>query len=271
MKRSAPMFCSNWLLGENMPDPSIESTRSGLRPSSAARIKRWAWAAVALPALLLGLVLVMVLAYLAVSFALVFFPANADAPQNTQGEIQAYVQSNGVHTDLVFPIRSALVDWTSVFPWQQFPAVPADARWVSIGWGDREFYLNTPQWRDLTVGRALGALSGRHGSLLHVAYWRDNQLASQRRALPLSASQYAALVQHVRRSLAGDSLVAQAVPNAHYDEQDAFFEARGHYGPFETCNTWVGRGLREAGVKTSRWTPFDAQVLWHLEPVSAAP
>jgi hypothetical protein len=37
---------------------------------------------------------------------------------------------------------------------------------------------------------------------------------------------------------------------------------------FETCNTWIGRGLRQAGVTVSRWTPFDFTVTWHLQPAT---
>jgi hypothetical protein len=34
----------------------------------------------------------------------------------------AWVPSNGVHTDLMFPIRSATIDWRQLFPLADFGA-----------------------------------------------------------------------------------------------------------------------------------------------------
>ena len=42
---------------------------------------------------------------------------------------------------------------------------------------------------------------------------------------------------------------------------DAFFEARGRYTLFVTCNEWVRRGLGDAGIRTSVWSPFPAPLL----------
>lgn len=211
---------------------------------------------------LLGLLAALGL-YVAVAFALVFWPANA-GPVREPPAIEAWVLSNGVHTDLVLPIRSAAVDWRQLFPLTDFRAVPADAEFVAIGWGDREFYLHTPTWADLTARRAVGALLGGNRALLHVSYLQRAQLRQGAYRLPLSAAQYASLVDHVRAALPAGR--ATPIAGAHYDAQDAFYEAEGGYNLFETCNTWTGRGLRRAGVTVSRWTPFDFNVTWHLAP-----
>lgn len=213
---------------------------------------------------LLGLVAAIGL-YGAVACALMFWPANT-GPVQQPSAIEAWVLSNGVHTDLVLPIRSAAVDWRQLFPLTDFRAVPADAEFVAIGWGDREFYLHTPTWADLTAARAFGALRGGNRALLHVSYLQRAQLRRGAYRLPLSAAQYARLVDHVRAALPSGR--ATPIAGAHYDGQDAFYEAEGGYNLFETCNTWTGRGLRQAGVTMSRWTPFDFNVTWHLAPAT---
>ncbi|MET3477930.1 TIGR02117 family protein [Variovorax atrisoli] len=213
---------------------------------------------------LLGFVALVGL-YVATACALVLWPANAEAPKNAVAEVQAWVLSNGVHTDYVFPIRSATVDWLQIFPLKDFRAPPPDAEFIAIGWGDREFYLNTPTWADLTASRALAALAGGNRALLHVSYLRRGQLGQGAFALPLTQAQYAHLAAYVRAALPSGR--ATPIAGAHYDNQDAFYEAEGGYNLFETCNTWTGRGLRQAGVTASRWTPFDFTVTWHLEPV----
>lgn len=209
--------------------------------------------------------------YAVIAWALVFVPPRA-APAGSAAPVEAYVVSNGVHTDLVLPLRSGGTDWTQLFPKASFPSFPADAEFVAIGWGDRDFYLHTPRWRDLTLARAIGALSGRGQSLLHVTWLRRQDLGVRTWRLPLDARQAAALAAHVRQTLAPDA-EGRAVPvPGHYGRTDAFFEARGAYDLFTTCNTWTGDALRRASVPVSPWTPFAGNVTWHLPPApSPAP
>ena len=202
--------------------------------------------------------------YVAVACALMFWPANAKAPPAP--ELEAWVLSNGVHTDLVFPIHSAAIDWRQIFPLAHFEAVPPDAEFIAIGWGDREFYLNTPTWADLTASRAFGAMLGGNRALLHVTYLRRAQLRRGAYRLPLSEAQYKQLAAYVRATLPSGRAVP--IAGAHYGKDDAFYEAEGGYHLFETCNTWTGRALRHAGVSASRWTPFDFNVTWHLQPAA---
>lgn len=207
--------------------------------------------------------------YAAVAFGLALrqgTPAPA-AP----GGIEAYVVSNGVHTDLVLPIRSGRIDWTTVFPPEAFPEGTRGAEFIAIGWGDREFYLHTPEWRDLTAARAFGALSGRGRTLLHVTWLRRADLGRRTWHLPLDPAGLDAVVRHVTGTVAPDgSGRAVPLPGAHYGRNDAFFEARGAYDLVTTCNTWTGQALRAAGVPASPWTPFAPNVVRQLEPFSRA-
>ena len=220
------------------------------------RLSRLIAAVLLLPLVLFG-------AYLGAASALMLWPARGAAPVEPPA-VEAYVLSNGIHTDYVFPVRSTTIDWSQLFPLSQARAVPADAEFIAIGWGDREFYLNTPTWADLTAARAFGALRGGNRALLHVTWLRRADLRGSVWRLPLSVPQYVALAAHVHAALPG----ARAVPiaGAHYDGNDAFYEANGSYHLFETCNTWTGRGLRRADVTVSRGTPFDVNVVWHLQP-----
>lgn len=225
-------------------------------------------------ALLLLAPVVLVAAYVAVACALMLWPANrspdraappeaASASASPSVEVEAYVSSNGVHTDLVLPIRTPAMDWTTLFPPTDARAAPADAEFIAIGWGDRNFYLHTPTWADLTLSRAVSALVGGNPALLHVTWLRRGDLHADTFRMPLSHAQYGRLIEDVRTTVAGDR--ATPVPGAHYDRNDAFYEAKGSYHAFETCNTWTGRVMRRAGVPVSRWTPFDFNVVWHLQ------
>lgn len=216
--------------------------------------------------LLLVLPLVALLLYLAVACALMFWPATRnDGDAKGAAGVEAWVLSNGIHTDLVFPLRGPGIDWTQHFAPSDLRqrAAPPNAQFIAIGWGDHDIYLHTPHWADLTAGRALRAALGRNGALLHVTYLRRADLGGRAYRLALSAAQYQALQAHVLASMPQGRAVP--VPGAHYADNDAFYAALGSPNIFRTCNSWTGEGLRRAGVTASRWTPFDFNVTWHLE------
>ncbi|WP_218508161.1 TIGR02117 family protein [Variovorax sp. dw_308] len=207
------------------------------------------------------------LAYVAIASALMFWPANATPPAEDRA-IEAWVLSNGVHTDIVLPLRGHGTDWSQTFLPADFRAAPPDADYIAIGWGDRDFYLYTPTWADLTVKRALGALAGIHSAVLHVTYLRRAEFEKLAHRVPLSQRQYDVLRDYVRASLPQGR--AAPVAGVHYAANDAFYEAEGRYSMVETCNNWTGRGLRLAGVTVSRWSPFDFNVVRHLPPRGVA-
>jgi uncharacterized protein (TIGR02117 family) len=203
------------------------------------------------------------LVYEGVAFVLLLAPTGARQIESGQAaQVQAYVLSNGVHTDLVLPLQADGVDWSTYFPRSDFRAVSPKATYIAIGWGDRNFYLYTPQWKDLTASVALSAMLGRDSAVLHVSYLQTADLAGAY-SLPLNSQQYQALQSYVLASLKTKGR-AEVVSGVHYDDNDAFYEASGRYNLFNTCNTWTGEALRQAGVKVSRWTPFDTLVTWYL-------
>ena len=213
--------------------------------------------------------LVLTVGYTGASFGLMLVPVNADLatgqPVSSLTNVNAFVISNGVHAEFVFPLHRAGMEWRTLFPAKHFRRVHQPPAYVSIGWGDREFYLSTPQWRDLTVGRAGRALLGGNPSLIHVTYIADPALVPGVRRLPLSAAQYEQLVHYVTATLLLEDDRPVHLPGAHYGHQDAFYQALGSYNAFNTCNAWIGRGLRDAGVVMGAWTPFDVNVLLHLD------
>ncbi len=197
--------------------------------------------------------------YFGAALGLEFWPANS-ANQPPSAGYEIFVATTGVHADLVMPVSSPIVDWRRVFAPSAFERPPARPRFVAVGWGDRTFYLQTRAWSDLTAGRALRALAGGNPTVLHVRYLSSTQALAKVYGVALSGDQYARLADHVIETLARP----EAITGAAYGVADAFFEAKGAYNLFNTCNTWVGRGLLRAGVKVARWTPLERNLLRHL-------
>ena len=96
-------------------------------------------------------------------------PRNSDWTEPTSG-VEIMVETNGIHTAIVLPLVTAQKDWRGDFPVSDIPAAERPYTHVSVSWGEREVFLDTPTWADLSPLTALRAATGGDG-LLHVAHY----------------------------------------------------------------------------------------------------
>jgi uncharacterized protein (TIGR02117 family) len=200
---------------------------------------------------LLGVPLLILLA--GVVGALV--PVNAGWREAERGTT-IYLRSNGVHTDIVMPANANGLDWRPLFPEGDFAAPPFGARWFGFGAGERKVYLETPTWRDLTLGTALHALTGGE-RVLHVDRTADPGVELV--AIRLRPEEYRRLWAAIRAEFDGPP---RRIDHAGYGSDDAFYEGRGHASAVQTCNQWVADKLRLAGIRTSLWSPLPNGLMW---------
>ncbi len=50
-----------------------------------------------------------------------------------------------------------------------------------------------------------------------------------------------------------------------YGNNDAFYEAKGSYSLFYTCNTWANQALKAANQKAALWTITDSGIFRHYK------
>ena len=173
-----------------------------------------------------------------------------------RGEVEIYLLTNGVHTDIVMPVRADLVDWHRIFPFENTISKDSTYRFVAVGWGDKSFYMEIPEWSDLTLGIALRAAFGISTSALHVTYYK--QMIENRDCIKvlISGNQYKRLVEYIQDSRqvdeCGNSLYIET--DAQYGLHDSFYEAKRRYSFFYTCNTWANNALKYSGQKAALWT-----------------
>jgi uncharacterized protein (TIGR02117 family) len=208
-------------------------------------------------------IVLLLFVYALAALLLGLIPVNRDFRQPIEG-FDIYVRSNGVHTDIMLPTQSPVRDWRSRL------TVPglASAPYIAFGWGDRAFYLETKEWADLRLGNAARAIVGLDSAVMHVSSeprWRESADVIRVR---VSASQLTSLTAAVDATLMLDGQ-GQATPiaGAHYDINDVFYPAHGHYSMFMTCNEWVRGTLASAGMRMAVWSPFSNGVLYQLGQV----
>lgn len=234
------------------------------RNRKAVRSRLWRWArrgalGVATGAALYGLFLL-----------LGFVPLNLGSTRPAAGDaVRIFVRSNEIHTDLVLPVvcDDPAIDWHARFPPQHFQADVREFRYVTVGWGNRQFYVETPRWVDLKVSSAIAALVWPSETVLHVEYLYDvAEGGGCFHEVLISRQQYRDLTAFVESSIGASDAQGAAEPATAvtYHAGDRFYRATGRYHAFNTCNQWTGRGLAAAGAPVGVWTPLKQHVLWRL-------
>lgn len=214
---------------------------------------------------LLAVIALVPVAYALAAVAGSAIPANPGWRPPAQG-VTIYVADNGIHTGIILPAVHPLHDWRPLVKPSHLPDPRYAGDWLEFGWGDRDFYLNTPTWADFSLATALEAAVGAgEGALVHVDHWRQPFPGANVRRLTISAAQYRRLVERILGSFALDEH-GRAVPIRGYGPSDVFYPAHGRYSAIKTCNSWVGWTLAEAGVAVGAWTPFSAMVMAWMPP-----
>ena len=191
-------------------------------------------------------------------------PVNNEFAEASEG-VEIAIFSGQFHSDIILPLRHQSFDWSTEFKRNDFREDIYEATHVSIGWGERNFYLNTPRWEDLKLSTAAKALFVPSNTVMHVSMTTRPSAEPNVRRLTISEEQYAALVTFIRNSFDRDkSDAVMRIEGARYGNYDAFYEARGSYHAFRTCNCWAGNAMKSAGIRVGWFTPFPKSVFMYL-------
>lgn len=193
-------------------------------------------------------------------------PLNKDFKEPKDGGVDVYIQTNGVHTDIVFPVVCHVHSWEKWFPFHHFSKVDTSCHFVAIGWGDKGFFMDTPTWADLKFSTAFKAAFFLSSSAMHVTYQHKPVEGENCKRRRFSEAQYLRLTAAVEASFAKDAAQhIQHIQHAGYGQHDTFYEALGTYSFLNTCNVWTGNMLNKGGARVSCWTPFDYSVFYYLK------
>jgi uncharacterized protein (TIGR02117 family) len=171
---------------------------------------------------------------------------------------------NDTHTEFLLPIKSEVFDWETEMPLSSIERVRKldTIRWLGFGWGERDFFINTPTWDKLTIAGGLRAFFYSRGSLVHVTAYREVGTDDENvRVLKLSAGQLKALTDYIRMEFARDADEKPIRVADGYGGGDAFYEAKSHYSLF---NTWTANGLRYASLPAPVWGWLPQSIMRHL-------
>lgn len=178
--------------------------------------------------------------------------------ENQVFEKTIYLSTNGVHLDIILhkkDIDPLLLDGIRKEPYEQY---------LAFGWGDEDFYINTPTWGDLTLTNAFSAMFLKSSTLMHVTRYRHTY--SDWVEVKISESELRQLNTYLQHSFKTDKKGEKLLLiNQGYTPTDDFYKAVGSYSCLYTCNSWANSAFKRSGLKACLWTPFDFGLLSKYE------
>lgn len=185
---------------------------------------------------------------------------------NKSNDVTIYIKSNGVHTDIIVPVKSSQKDWSKEVKFENTNSKDTIMQYLAFGWGDRRFYLETPTWKDLKFTTAFTAIFGLNKAAIHTTFYKAITEDNKCKKIMISNEQYFRLINYINEYfITENNHYINIKTNAHYCENDAFYEAKGRYNLFYTCNTWTNNGLKACGQKACLWTPFESSIFYHYD------
>ena len=202
--------------------------------------------------------------YLLLATGAAYIPVNKDQSEYKDQNLSIYILTNGVHTDIVVPYFNEAYDWRTYLDPRLTPGKQTSAQWVSFGWGDKGFYLQTPEWKDLKASVAFNAAFGLSESAMHVTYYDKLVTSDNCIEIKLNKEQYQRLCKYIlnRFDMENNKLMLVKT-DQNYGLNDVFYEAKGKYSLFYTCNTWANNVLKSANLKASLFTLWDKGIFYH--------
>lgn len=212
----------------------------------------------------LAVIISFLLIYVIAVFSLPYISVNSDYKPD-DNSVEIYLLTNGVHTDLVVPFRHDQKDWSHLLDPGDTRSKDTSVRYVSFGWGDKGFYIETPTWAELKLSTAVNALCYMSSSAMHVTFYNNLEEGSDCRKVRVSRKNYEKLVSYIENSFKKTEDGKLYKVEHSYGDNDLFFDAVGKYSFFTTCNTWANSGLKDAGLKACFWTALDKGIFYHYQ------
>lgn len=202
---------------------------------------------------IIGALLSIPILYLIIALIFSYIPVGTDDAFEKSEKV-VYISSNGVHLDIIVPKKYLSEELRTGLRYRK------NDQLLAFGWGSRDFYLNTPEWSDLTLTSAFSALFLNNETLMHVKRYRKTR--THWKKIIISDVQLEKLNNYIHQSfLLNENGEKTILSGQGYSAYDDFYEGKGNYHCFKTCNTWVNSALKSSDQKACLWTPFDFGVL----------
>jgi uncharacterized protein (TIGR02117 family) len=179
--------------------------------------------------------------------------------------IPIYISNQGIHTDIIVPVKNEFFNWNQYL---RLTEIGRDAnseyKYLSFGWGDRAFMLETPTSTTINPVTAFNALFLPTPSTVQVQGYRVLPPNKETKCVKISGRNYLNIVNFIKKSFRLDAGGNKLKISYGYHNSDSFYEANGSYSILRSCNDWTAEALRKADVNTPLWSTLSSAIMFHL-------
>ncbi|MEG4571154.1 TIGR02117 family protein [Microcoleus sp. N3A4] len=210
----------------------------------------------------LGIVILSLTAFLTIGY---LTPRKWGNYSQADCTISLYISNQGIHTEIIVPVKNEYFDWNQFLPLTKIGRdATSDYKYLSFGWGDRAFMLETPTSGSINPVTGFKALIFPNPSTVQVQGYRVFPQNQETKCVKISGANYLKMVNFIKNTFQLDTGGNKMKISYGYDNTDSFYEAKGSYWILKTCNDWTAEALRKADVNTPLWSTLSPAIMFHL-------
>jgi uncharacterized protein (TIGR02117 family) len=182
--------------------------------------------------------------------------------------VKVCLDNTGIHSNFILP------EATNHFDWHQYLSIEnigkyrvSDYKYLSFGWGDKDFYMSTPSLSNLnlSIALALKALFLPTPSVIYIKGYNFLPINVEIKCVNIGVIDYLKLTNFIINTFElNKNNEILRIGDGHTDNA-GFYAAKGSYSILRNCNSWVAEGLRKANINTPLWSGLPAPIMWHLQ------
>lgn len=167
----------------------------------------------------------------------------------------------GFHSNIIVPAQNEFFDWRQYLNLSDIDSW--HYKYLSFGWGDRDFYMQSPTQLKQILTLGFQAFFFSHASVIRVQLYQTLPRNMEIKCVEISKSNYLNLVQFIKNSF---RLNNYGVIKLGYSNNINvnFYAAKGRYSILRNSNNWTAKGLRTANVNTPMWATLSDAIMFHL-------
>lgn len=179
--------------------------------------------------------------------------------------LEICISNTGIHTNIIVPTKNDVFDWHNNLSLDKLGTDSAnDYKYLSFGWGERDFYLSTPSLADLKFSTTFKALFLTNSSVIYVKGYQFIPSNLEVKCIKVNKTDYLQLMQFIQATFQVDAKGRKIRIRHGHTNNASFYEAVGSYSILKNCNSWTGEGLRKADINTPVWDGLSSAIMWHL-------
>jgi uncharacterized protein (TIGR02117 family) len=174
------------------------------------------------------------------------------------------VQDTGIHTNILVPVHNQLFDWHRYLALENIGSEHSQYNYLSFGWGDRDFYMQTPTLQNLDLLITFKALFVPTHSVMYVQGYQTIPPSLIVKCVKVNSGDYLRLMNFIDSTFKTEENGKKLRIGDGHHPNGGFYAANGSYSILRNCNSWTASGLRKADVNTPLWDGLSSAIMWQM-------